>query len=508
MVNLILDVVVSDTILQFAAGLFKADYIGSTIELVKGTTIVTDTATTISNFGVDMTTANHDITLDKGIVEPISTTEDLTVILKFQEPLQAFNNGVTSNLLLPTSQTRFNNSNTNNYIQVYKADGTAYLPDGAKITSFSTDANYHYVNIGESLLSTVTTLTTLDVTLSSAPINTPAAPAALTLANANVTDYSEVVSSGAGNEVNGSGVLAILGGGVIDFTATTEAVDRRDQGDFVYRNCDTNAVVLQFAADELNTLLDSDATWNDTTDSWVDDTTTSGSGNVETNASSDDIHLKIPFTEIQSHYVNNTLDGTAHYTAVNDTYLSSYFVDFAQEMRDDVLINGGEVLFDDEVMSSGQLYEDDDLAATIRYAGAALNTNNLNSSGVDVLNDPTFVEKGSTDSLKILEVNKMLRKMMDYGYNGRAATGSGDITGSGVDGLIDDAPFRAGDVFFFPDGFSIQASVVVVNELHENHGQLLDAPSTLSNGSVIATSGTDVKYTKRAHTSNLFIVLV
>lgn len=336
-------------------------------------------------------------------------------------------------------------------------------------------------------------------------------PTVLTLANATVTNYSEVVSSGAGNESNSAGVLAILGDGVIDFTATTDAVSLRDQGDFVYRNCDTNAVVLQFAADELNTLLESDATWIDTTDSWVDNTTTSGSGNVEANASSDDIHLKIPFDDLQDHYLSIGT-GNGDYTAVNDIDLENYFTNFAQEMRDDVLINGGEVLFDDEAMGSGQTYNEDDLAATIRYAGAAGNIIPLHGSGVDVLNDKTFVEKGSTDSLKILEVNKMLRKMMDYGYNGRAATGSGDITGSGVDGLIDDAPFRAGDVFFFPDGFSIQASVVVVNELHEDHEQLLNGGASISSGagSVTATFGavTNIKYTKSPHTSNLFIVLV
>jgi hypothetical protein len=267
-------------------------------------------------------------------------------------------------------------------------------------------------------------------------------------------------------------------------------------------------------ASELNNLLNASANWDDDNDRWNHDT--SGSGNVSVNGT--DIDLRIPFQDLQYYYSLNTLNGSGDYTAVNDDYLKNYFINFVNDIKNNVLVNGGEVMFTDETLV-GTEFTPEDLAATIRYAASL---SDLSGSGMDVLGDSADVTSGSgdtgtlvgstnvqhdttVDSLQVLSINKMLRKMMDIGYNNREASGSGIITGSGVDGLIDQNPFKAGDVFFFGSGFGIDAKVHIDNELHEEHNQLLNGSGTAPTDITASTNG--ITYTKDKHYSNLFIVL-
>lgn len=337
------------------------------------------------------------------------------------------------------------------------------------------------------------------------------------LSNSDYTGYDSVVASGTPSA--GGGVVAVKGNGAIEFTSEATAIDRREQGQFVYEDCETNAVVLELAASRFNSLLTSNATWDTQNDRW----NKNGSQSIVVDNTSDsvngvDIDIMLAFSELKAHYENNELNGSNDKTAVNDTVLASYFSTFEADIKANVLVNGGEVLFTDETLV-GTEFTAEDLASTIRYASSA--SSDLSDFGMDVLGDSADVTSGAgdtgtiagstnvahtTDTLKVLEINEMLRKMMDIGYNNRAASGSGGLTGSGADGLIDQSPFKAGDIFFFENGFGIDAKVLIDDELHEDQENLLDGDETAITGITASTTG--ITYTKAKHSSNLFIVLV
>ena len=342
---------------------------------------------------------------------------------------------------------------------------------------------------------------------------------------------SSNVASGSGIDfgvAEGSGVLAILGDGSIDFRAQARAIQLRDQGNFVYRSCD-NAVILSVDASDLNDNLTLNASWSNNDDKWypngVNDFVTDN--NTVTNASDStvaDIDLAIKFSDIQSS-VGST-QANARITASAGSGIDTYFSNFVDNVKNNLLVDGGEVLFTDETLGQNT-FDSTDLLAVIQYSNSTASSSGadmtvVSGSGMDALGsgalstdnpDATGTNEGSTairfesESLKILEVNKMLRRMMDLGYNGRdASSGSGTDSGFGSGGYINDDPFIAGDIFYFPNGFQMDAQVEVDDEILADPRQ---RASSLSSGTGLSfvNPGTSIVEAYSTHNIDLFIVL-
>ena len=353
------------------------------------------------------------------------------------------------------------------------------------------------------------------------------------LANANTNTFlsgSDDVASGSGIDfggvAEGSGVLAVLGDGSIDFRAQATAIQLRDQGDFVYKSCD-NAVILSVDASDLNDNLTLNASWSNNDDKWYpngvnDLVTDNNTVNNASDSSVADIDLAIKFSDIQSSVGSTQANARITQTATDgmDTYLLS----FVDNVKNNLLIDGGEVLFTDETLGQND-FTDADLLATIQYSNATASSNAadmtvVSGSGMDALGsgalstdnpDATGTNEGSTairfesESLKILQVNKMLRRMMDLGYNNRdASSGSGTDSGFGSGGYINDEPFIAGDIFYFPEGFQMDAQVEVDDEILADPAQRASAPLT---GLNFVNPGTSIVEANSTHKIDLFIVL-
>ena len=350
------------------------------------------------------------------------------------------------------------------------------------------------------------------------------------LANAATNTFlsgSSNVSSGSGinfsGVAEGSGVLAILGNGSIDFRAQATAIEIRDQGDFVYKSCD-NAVILSVDAADLNSNLSSGASWSDNDDKWYP-TSSSGGGYVTVNANgtgsgsgASDIDLAIKFSDIQ----NSVGSGSSNVrlTDTAKTNINTFFSDFVDNVKSNLLVDGGEVLFTDETLNANT-FDSTDLLAVIQNANDTSMTD-VTGSGMDALgsggsstDNPagSGTNQGSTsiklegDTLKILEVNQMLRRMMDLGYNGRdASSGSGTASGSGINGYINSEPFIAGDIFYFPDGFQMDAQVDVDDEILADPTQRVRTLGGATGLNFVSPSKTVVE-AANTHKVDLFIVL-
>jgi len=346
------------------------------------------------------------------------------------------------------------------------------------------------------------------------------------LANGETNSFlsgSSNVASGSGIDfgglAEGSGVLAVLGNGSIDFRAQATAIEIRDQGDFVYRSCD-NAVILSVDASDLNTNLSNGASWSDNDDKWYpngsNDLVTVNANGTGSGADASDIDLRIQFSDIQ-----NSVNGSGANVKITDTAktnINTFFSDFVNNVKNTILVDGGEVLFTDETLNANT-FDSTDLLAVIENATDSMT--DVTGSGMDALGsggsstdnpDATGTNQGSTsiklegDTLKILEVNKMLRRMMDLGYNSRdASDGSGTDTGSGAGGYINSDPFITGDIFYFQNGFTMDAEVDVDDEvLADPQQRVTDLSGT--NLSFVSGSTTLVQ-AATTHTVDLFIVL-
>ena len=314
------------------------------------------------------------------------------------------------------------------------------------------------------------------------------------------------------------GVLAIKGDGELTFEAHATAIDRREQADLVYADCESGAAVIVMGAAELNTLFMTHASFDTVNDKWVATTDGTSTGYTSTNYAENDLDYAIKLSDISSYYANN-YSGASSATQQNDTVLRDYFINFVTEFKRDILIDGGEVLFTDETLV-GNEFTSEDLAATLRYhtagdisgsgmdaLGSGNNTTDNATAGEPGLEGSTDVEN-VLDTLKILEVNAILRKMKDIGYNGRDASGSGMAHGSGAEGFIaEDSPWKAGDVIYFSGGLSFQAKVEVQDELLQNTAQLNNSSTNISSSESTITVG-DRTFVGEQQTTNLFIQLV
>lgn len=330
---------------------------------------------------------------------------------------------------------------------------------------------------------------------------------------------------GVGNG-SGSGVLAMNGQGVIDFTSQAKAIDTRAQQDLVFRDC-SNAVVLILDAYRLNQHLHSEASFDATDDKWFKN---DGSG-----AAYNDFNLSIPFSLLQSTYIVSH-EQAEQLTQQNNDPLNNYFFEFVNTVKNEIIVNGGDVLFTDETLIA-KPFTSEDVRQLMMSANAVdfTSTDNLNpamdalGSGGDAtdafennnndstpITGSTSVLKGDSDNLEIVGLNKQLRRMVDIGYNNRAASGSGQASGSGIDGLISSNPFIEGDVLYFADGFSMDAQVAIEPEFTKLHQQLIgdedgdeDGGLNLPDGFTVDATNIDGHlYKKQEKTANLFIQLV
>lgn len=272
-----------------------------------------------------------------------------------------------------------------------------------------------------------------------------------------------------------SGVLSILGGGTLTFDAAAAAVNLRDQDGLVVKDC-IDSVVIEFPAASLNALLAANADFDTDNDEWVEKPTPTDADIIKSNiGNTNDVDLYIPFADIQTYYNDGSgYNGTKN--EVKSSSMQSFFTDFVTGIKETILVDGGEVLYTDETLI-GSTFNGDALKSLIQNAStASASAPILLGSGGDKTNDPSGAADGNVgstsitlteDMLHIKALNEVLRKMMDYGYNGRdAASGVGTATGTGATGYIDSNPFIVDDVVFIEDGFSLSASVNIESEAH------------------------------------------
>ena len=309
------------------------------------------------------------------------------------------------------------------------------------------------------------------------------------------------IDTSTGLSTSDQGVLAIKGDGNLAFAAVATPIDIRAQGDLVWRD-DSNAVYLEYGASDLNSHLNAYATFSNEDDRW------NSTDSDKVSANGNDVDLHLPFDDTIKAYYSSSITGTgATYIVPDDC--RNFYTNFESDLRTSFLLGGGEVLFTDETLSTLEVTP----TVMKNMITSASTTGTL--TGPSILGSEDNVTSGSGDSgtvegsttitftetvLKILQLNRVLRTMMDIGYNGRDASGSGMATGNGSDGFINANPFIANDLIFIPEGLTLSAKVNIDAENKESPSQLEDS----SSGNITVTS----RDYEKSDTFDLIIKLV